>query len=241
MHGPDPWIAEQIQRALGRVRTVLSIGPSAGTYEPDGARVVAVEPRPDTLPRSAIVDQVVIADAEALPYGDRHFDAAVCVLGLHACRDPLAALGEMARVADRVAVLTWDPRAAGRWWWLGEYFTGLPDVDEARFPPVATLRARLVPCRVERVHIPHDCRDGFLGAYWRRPHAYLDARVRAAISAFSDPRIGDVHEGVARLAGDLANGRWLARWGPLLEMDRCDLGYRLLATPSRKHRPAPRI
>ena len=66
MHGPDPWIADQIQRALGRVRTVLSIGPGAGTYEPDGARVVAVEPRPDTLPRSAVVDQVVIADAEAL-------------------------------------------------------------------------------------------------------------------------------------------------------------------------------
>ena len=25
------------------------------------------------------------------------------------------------------------------------------------------------------VPIPHDCLDGFLGAFWRRPEAYLDA------------------------------------------------------------------
>jgi SAM-dependent methyltransferase len=237
---PDPWIAEQILAALGSVRTVVSIGPAAGAYEPDGARIVAVDPSaraPESL--QTLVDQVVVASAEALPFADQSFDAALCVLALHHCIDPEAALGEMARVADRVVVLTWDPRSAGRWWWLGEYFTGLDEVDEARFPPVQLLRTRLSPCRVERVPIPHDCRDGFLGAYWRRPHAYLDASVRASISAFSDPRIGDVHEGVALLASDLANGRWLARWGALLAMEHCDLGYRLLVTPSRRQRPPP--
>src|SRR3989442_12812213 len=38
---------------------------------------------------------------------------------------------------------------------------------------------------VHTLPIPHDCVDGFLGAYWRRPHAYLDASVRGAISTFS--------------------------------------------------------
>ena len=33
--------------------------------------------------------------------------------------------------------------------------------------------------------IPHDCRDGFLMAYWRRPEAYLDPAVRANISVFA--------------------------------------------------------
>ena len=242
MHGPDPWIAEQIVAALGPVRKVVSFGPGAGCYEPDGARIVAVQPKGGaTLPPGAIVDELVVANAESLPFRDRSFDAALSVLALHHCNDPEAAVSEMARVADRVVVLTWDPRAAGRWWWLGEYFTGLDEVDESRFPPVQTLRARLNPCRVLRVPIPHDCRDGFLGAYWRRPHAYLDAQVRAAITAFADPRLGDVHEGVTRLAGDLANGRWLARWGALLAMERCDLGYRLLVTPTRRHRPPPRL
>lgn len=234
---PDPWIADLILAALGEARSVVSLAPGAGAYEPDGAHVVAVEPSARNA-RSvrAAVDEIVTANAESLPFADRTFDAALSVLSLHHCIDPEAALGELSRVADKVVVLTWDPRAAGRWWWLGEYFTGLPDVDERKFPPVPALRMRLNPCRVQRVSIPHDCRDGFLGAYWRRPHAYLDARVRAAISAFSDPRIGDVHEGVTRLAGDLANGRWLARWGPLLAMDHCDLGYRLLVTPSRAKR-----
>jgi hypothetical protein len=40
------------------------------------------------------------------------------------------------------------------------------------------------------VPIPADCRDGFLGAYWKRPSAYLDPAVRESISTFS--KIGEV-------------------------------------------------
>ena len=45
--------------------------------------------------------------------------------------------------------------------------------------------------------IPHDCSDGVLGAYWRRPEAYLDPGVRAAISTFS--KLGDVSGALERL------------------------------------------
>jgi hypothetical protein len=74
--------------------------------------------------------------------------------------------------------------------------------------------------------IPHDCVDGFLGAYWRRPQAYLDAGVRSAISAFSKLRTLDA--GLARLRRDIADGTWARRYGELLDRAEIDLGYRLI-------------
>jgi hypothetical protein len=56
--------------------------------------------------------------------------------------------------------------------------------------------------------IPHDCRDGFLGAFWRRPEAYLDPAVRAGISSFAQAAPGQVEPGPARLAEDLRSGGW---------------------------------
>jgi hypothetical protein len=78
------------------------------------------------------------------------------------------------------------------------------------------------------VPIPHDCQDGFLGAFWRRPAAYLDPAVRAAISAFWQLDPEHVRRGAARLADDLRSGRWEARHGALRERESLDLGYRLV-------------
>ncbi len=81
---------------------------------------------------------------------------------------------------------------------------------------------------VERVPIPHDCRDGFYGAYWRRPSAYLDARVRAGISFFSQLPPAAVDAAMARLRADLDSGAWKSRHADLLELDELDLGYKVL-------------
>jgi len=88
--------------------------------------------------------------------------------------------------------------------------------------------------------IPHDCVDGFLGAFWRRPHAYLDPAVRAAISSFAQIPAARLEAGLARLADDLRSGRWADRFGQLREEDSIDLGYRLLVAnpgaPDRERR-----
>ena len=73
--------------------------------------------------------------------------------------------------------------------------------------------------------IPADCADGFLGAYWRRPKAYLDAGVRAAISTFSKV---DSAAGIARLQSDLEDGTWSNRYRALLSLSELDIGYRLV-------------
>ena len=79
---------------------------------------------------------------------------------------------------------------------------------------------------VETVPIPHNCLDGFLYAYWRRPEAYLDPRIRAGISSFH--LLSGLEDGLARLAGDLASGAWAERYRHLLELEEFDAGYRLV-------------
>jgi hypothetical protein len=76
------------------------------------------------------------------------------------------------------------------------------------------------------VPIPHDCRDGFLGACWRRPEAYLDADVRSGISAFS--KLSNVQSGIDRLRNDLQNGTWDQLFGYLRARTELDIGYRLV-------------
>jgi hypothetical protein len=97
--------------------------------------------------------------------------------------------------------------------------------------PLGELERALGAIAVHPLPIPHDCADGFLGAYWRRPAAYLDG-VRGAMSTFA--RIGDAGPGVARLRTDPESGSWTRRHGDLLERTGLDLGYRLVVAAGRR-------
>lgn len=223
---PDPRIAARIDTALGRARTVVNVGAGAGSYEPAHRDVTAVEPSREMIAqRSADAAPAVRAGAEALPFDDDAFDAAMAVLTVHHWSDRAAGLREMARVArGPVVVLSVDPAHGG--FWLYDYFPGLAALDAATMPGTEVFGAVLKRCRIETVPVPHDCVDGFLAAWWRRPAAYLDERVRRATSPFH--LIDGVEEGVARLERDLKTGRWHRRYGGLLTMEALDCGYRLI-------------
>jgi hypothetical protein len=63
------------------------------------------------------------------------------------------------------------------------------------------------------VPIPGDCTDGFNAAYWRRPDAYLDARVWRAMSALALIPDDERDQGMRRLRDHLGSGEWQRRWG----------------------------
>ena len=75
---------------------------------------------------------------------------------------------------------------------------------------------------------PTDCRDGVLCAYWKRPHAYLDPKVRAGISCFPALPAEKVNNGLGALDHDLRSGAWERRNSDLLVLDQRDFGYRLI-------------
>jgi hypothetical protein len=87
------------------------------------------------------------------------------------------------------------------------------------------------------VPIGHDCLDGFYGAFWRRPDAYLDPDVRAGISVFAQVPSAVADRGIEALAADLDTGRWRARHRELLTLDELHLGYYVItAEPTSQDR-----
>ncbi len=225
---PDPRIEGMIGRALGSAKTVLNVGAGAGSYEPADRQVTAIEPSMEMIQqRPASAASVIQGQAEDLPFDDNSFDASMAILTVHHWADKEKGLKEMRRVTrGPIVVLTYDPSFRG--FWLADYIPELVDLDEAQMPRMTDYGAWLGPVGISPVPIPHDCTDGFLSAYWRRPAAYLDPRIRAAMSSFW--AVGDVSEALRRLESDLDSGAWAQRYSELLDLDECDCGYRLVMT-----------
>ncbi len=228
---PDPRIAAALNAALGPARSVLNVGAGAGSYEPADRRVVAVEPSAVMIAqRPAGAAPAVQAGAQALPFNARSFDAVVAVLTIHHWPDRLRGLAECARVArDRVVLLTWDTEADA-FWLLRDYLPAFEVIDRAVLPRMnqyASAFGSGARVEITPLPVPRDCVDGFFGAYWARPAAYLDPKVQAGISLFA--RMGDAERaGLERLREDLESGAWQARHGHLLGRHEWDVGYRLV-------------
>lgn len=225
---PDPRIATAIEAALGPARTVLNVGAGTGSYEPPDREVVAVEPSLAMIrKRPPSAARVVRAYAGGLPFEDGAFDASMAILTLHHWPDKAAGLREMRRVTrGPIVLLTADPSHRP---WLTDYLPQLAALDEGQMPRMSDYKRWLGDVRIAPVLVPHDCTDGFLYAHWRRPSAYLDARIRSGSSAFW--AIEDAEAGLGALARDLETGEWQRRYADLLDLDVYDGGYRLVVSP----------
>lgn len=226
---PDPRIAARIHQALDGATTVINVGAGTGSYEPPGT-LWAVEPsavmiaqRPDGSARA------LEASAESIPLPDDSTDAVMALLTVHHWSDLEAGIGELRRIARRrIVVFTFDPDINQKFWLLDEYLPEAAAFDDTRAVAVDRLVRLLGGARIETVPVPHDCTDGFLAAFWRRPEAYLDPQIRAGISMFAQISDDVIRPGLARLDDDLSSGRWRHRHADLLDREALDVGYRLL-------------
>jgi SAM-dependent methyltransferase len=223
---PDARILDTILSALGDARTLINVGAGTGSYEPTDRSVLAVEPSDLMIgQRAPGAARCVRGSAESLPAETAAFDAAMAVLTIHHWRDWRLGLREMRRVArSRIVLLTFDTNASS-FWLTRDYLPSITALDRKTMPPLEMLAEELGPFEATPVLVPHDCSDGFLGAYWRRPDAYLDPVVRRSISVFAKI---NAEKGLSKLAHDLATGAWRQRNADLLALDAMDVGYRLL-------------
>ena len=223
---PDARIASAIWTHLEGAELVVNVGAGLGSYEPENCEVLAVEPSEQMITlRQTSTSKVVRGSAESLPFDDGVFDASMALLTVHHWSDIRQGLKEMLRVTNgKVVLFTWI--GYGGNFWLEDYISAIRGVDLELFPSLQELEELLGPVTVEPINIPYDCTDGFMCAYWRRPRAYLDAGVRKAISTFS--RVGNIHQGLLKLTDDLDSGKWVRKYGHLLEKQSMDLGYRVV-------------
>jgi hypothetical protein len=225
----DPRIAARIEAALGDARTVLNVGAGAGSYEPRDRWVLAVEPSatmraqrpPDAAPALA-------ARAEALPFDDDAFDAAMACVTIHHWEPVETGLAELRRVSrGPVVVFTFELDSLPVW--QLEYLHEGVAKEQPRFPTIEDVAAALGGhARVELIPTPGDCVDGFFEAFWRRPEALLDPQVRSAQSVWAllEPEVEQ--RIVQRLTTALDSGAWDAEHGHLREQDSFDGALRLV-------------
>jgi SAM-dependent methyltransferase len=226
---PDPRIEQVIDAALGDSVSLLNVGAGTGSYEPRNRQVVALEPSAVMIAqRPQGSAPVVQGRAERLPFRDKSFDAVLAVLTVHHWKDRRAGFAECARVArNLVLFVSIDIEVLGHFW-LFDYFPELREVDRGLFPTLDEFRAAFPSAKVTTLPVPADCRDGFLGAYWRRPEAYLHEAVRAGISSFGRLSVAALEAGLGRLAADIGDGTWQASHADLQASQQFDLGYRLI-------------
>jgi SAM-dependent methyltransferase len=224
----DPRIATHIHTALGNAKTVLNVGAGAGNYEPTDREVTAVEPSAEMIAQRPLnLGPALQGSADRLPFEAKSFDASMAILTIHHWSDKARGLAEMRRVTrGPVVLLTFDP--AHRGCWLTDYLPELVTLDEGQMPAMADYASWMGPVSVSSVPVPHDCSDGFLYAYWRRPRAYLDPRIRQGMSSFW--KIEGADAALARLADDLASGAWDTKYGDLIGLSEIDTGYRLVVS-----------
>lgn len=230
----DPRLAAAIWAALGDAESVLNVGAGAGAYEPRDRKVLALEPSEVMIAqRPEEAAPVMRGSAESIPLRDGSVDAAMAILSDHHWADRREGFEEMRRVArKRVVAFNADPAEFGRYWFTVEYLPGFVGLISPAYQRPGyweqELRMLLGQIRIERVPIPHDCVDGFFGAYWRRPEAFLDENVRNGISVFSAAPPEEVERAITALRSDLDSGLWHERHQDLLDRDELDLGYKLV-------------
>jgi hypothetical protein len=125
-------------------------------------------------------------------------------------------------------VFTWDPDHDRPFWLHAEYMPELGVFERSRFPALAQVVDLMDADRVIAFALPHDFSDGFQHAFWRRPEAFLDPRVRSASSMFAVLPSGAVEPALERLRADLDSGVWARHHAHLLVSEAVDYGFRLV-------------
>jgi len=226
----DPRIAAEIHAALGDAKRVLNVGAGSGSYEPTDRYVVPLEPsQVMRRQRPGHLAPALIGTADAIPFDDGAFDAAMAILTVHHWKERGRCLGEIRRVTrGPIVIMTFDPDAATMFW-MRDYAPEIDDVERRRYGTIESItgalggRTGIVP-----IMVPRDCADGFQAAFYARPEAFLDPRVRRSQSAWSFLAPGVEDRVVKTLSDDLASGRWDGRYGHLRALPAIQCQLRLI-------------
>jgi SAM-dependent methyltransferase len=226
----DPRFEAAIWRALGDAQSVLNVGAGAGSYEPRGREVIAVEPSSVMIAqRPARAAPAIQGVAEALPLEDKSVDATMGVFTLHHWDDVDRGLAEVLRVTrTRIVFFTLDLDVTAQMWLCRDYLPEIVEHDRKTFPTLARLRATLPNVEVEEVPVPADCSDGFCVALWSSPEPHLDPAVRQCSSIWHRLSPEVIESGLTGLREDLDSGEWDRRYGHLRTQDTLDVGVRLV-------------
>jgi SAM-dependent methyltransferase len=226
----DPRIAAKILAALSDAKRVLNVGAGTGSYEPTDRYVVPLEPSGVMrAQRPRDLAPALAGSAEAIPFDDGAFDAAMALLTVHHWKDRARSLREIRRVTrGPIVILTFDPAAATDFW-MKDYAPEIAEIERQRYGTIDSITTALggTP-EVMSIDVPRDCTDGFQVAFYARPEAFLDPRVRRSQSAWSFLAPGVEERIVEAIDEDITSGRWDLKYGHLRQQPAIQCKLRLI-------------
>ena len=228
----DPTIAKQLYSELQGAVRIVNIGAGTGSYEPENVDLIAVEPSSKMIAQRKMDSyRVEQAFAEKLPFENSSFSHAMSVLSMHHWENKALAFSEINRVAtEKFVAITWDPKS-DPFWLTRDYFPEIYEMDKLIFPDLEELNEHFDDVKMSPLQVPSDCKDGFFAAFWKRPEAYLNSKVRQATSPFS--KIKDLSQGLQKLKDDLDSGAWVKNNHAILSASTLDVGYRIISAKVR--------
>jgi SAM-dependent methyltransferase len=204
------------------------VGAGTGSYESASRRFVAVKPSEVMLAQRPVgAAPAIRAVAEHLPFPDSAAEAVLAVLTVHHWTDWRSGVDELRRVAPLRVVLTYDPVRHMEQWLIREYVLEVGELELDR-PPLDEVCERLGATSVIELPMSRDFSDGVMGAFWCRPHEYLDPQVRQHMSGLALLPEEVIGPAMRRLADDLASGSWAREHRDLLDAPEYDAGFRLV-------------
>ncbi|HNR54397.1 MAG TPA: methyltransferase domain-containing protein [Flavobacteriales bacterium] len=221
----DPFLAQRLFDLLNAApgKSIIDIGCGTGNYTgflaARGLELTGLDPSERMLEQARTKSDAirwVQGHAEAMPFEDRAFQAAVATLTLHHWADLERGLAECGRILQpgaRFVVFTSTPEQTGAYW-LRHYFPRMIERSAATLPAEERIIAGAARSRLElKERVPSsvrpDLQDLFLFARKHQPFAYLDPEFRKGISSFALLAAGDeLDEGLASLEADIASGQW---------------------------------
>lgn len=233
----DGRILARVEAALGNAGTVVNVGAGAGSYEPPGRHVIAIEPS-DVMAQQRPRDRApaIRASAGALPLRDASVDAGMAFLSVHHWDEERErGVRELRRVArGPVVIATCDPRVSAQMWLMRDYLPEVGELDMRIFPLPEQLCDWLGGrTQIEVVPIARDTPDWMLMSFWAHPERVLDEAARNATSGFARMPPAVVERVVSAVRDDLASGAWERTNGSLRALEHYDAGLRLVISHPR--------
>jgi AraC-like DNA-binding protein len=135
----------------------------------------------------------VAAIAEALPFEDQSFDAAMAFATAHHWQNPMAGLSDMQRVARRVVAFSFDTaeeRWRRRFWLTRDYLTEVPASPVGLATELATVIGASVATEAGYYGQPHFNRE-FRSQAGTSPGRYRIEELAGEVNFVQDLEIGD--------------------------------------------------
>lgn len=218
----DPEIVRNIIQFLSPSKTgsYLDVGCGSGNYtcalSDQGLHECGVDISEEMLSKARQKNpriEWVHGDARKLPFQDRQFDGATCILATHHIQDLEKCFQEVFRVLNKgdFVIFTCFPEQLEAYW-LNRYFPKMmrmaSDVMHSQQEMFAALKnAGFEDLRTEKFFVTNDLQDWFLQAGKYRPELYFDPVVRAGISTFALAKDQDeISQGCEKIKEDMASG-----------------------------------